>query len=127
MVSRVSPARVNRIWMSDKMNSELVSSQTKVPELTILFVSLRERPRGRVRCGGNLGESPAIQAVRDNMRRLVGRPTAGQGLPAILVQGQTGTGKVLVARLIHRAGPRANGPFVDVNCAALFTTRLDSG
>jgi len=39
--------------------------------------------------------------------------------PAILLRGETGTGKGLVARTMHRAGPRAPAPFVDVNCAAI--------
>jgi len=73
-----------------------------------------------------VGESPAIEAVRDQIRRLVARREVGRRLPAILISGETGTGKGLVARTIHRAGIRARGPFVDVNCAAIPDSLLEA-
>jgi two-component system response regulator AtoC len=46
--------------------------------------------------------------------------------PTVLLQGETGTGKGLVARVIHDSGPRAQGPFLDVNCAAIPETLLEA-
>jgi two-component system, NtrC family, response regulator AtoC len=44
----------------------------------------------------------------------------------VLLQGETGTGKGLVARVIHDSGPRASGPFIEVNCAAILETLLEA-
>src|SRR5262245_13334492 len=74
-----------------------------------------------------LGASPALAAVREELTRLVARPTASpKRLPPILIQGETGTGKGLVARLLHETGPRSDAAFVDVNCAAIPDTLLEA-
>ncbi len=73
-----------------------------------------------------VGESPGIAAIRDRIARLVARASDVRRLPPVLIQGETGSGKGLVARALHRAGPRSGGPFVDVNCAAIPETLLEA-
>lgn len=60
-----------------------------------------------------VGESEAMQRIKDEIQQIA--PTTA----TVLITGETGVGKELVARAIHRTGPNAKGPFVDVNCAAL--------
>ena len=73
-----------------------------------------------------VGESPGIMAIRDQIARLVARASDVRRLPPVLIQGETGSGKGLVARALHKAGPRSEGPFVDVNCAAIPETLLEA-
>jgi transcriptional regulator with AAA-type ATPase domain/tetratricopeptide (TPR) repeat protein len=73
-----------------------------------------------------VGESPKILALRRQARALLARHQGARRLPPILIQGETGTGKGLLARLMHRAGPRASAPFVALNCAAIPETLLEA-
>ncbi len=74
-----------------------------------------------------LGQSPAIAAVREQAERLLrSAASPGRRPPPVLILGETGTGKGLLADAIHRAGGRAGGPFVDVNCAAIPETLLEA-
>jgi DNA-binding NtrC family response regulator/tetratricopeptide (TPR) repeat protein len=74
-----------------------------------------------------IGQSPAMVALREQVSRVVARQAdAARRSPPILIQGETGTGKGLVAGTIYRAGARARGPFIDVNCAAIPETLLEA-
>ena len=100
---------------------------TKPFELDDLFRTIRAalererltqevaRYREAAAAGGELvGESEAMRRLRETARR-VGASSAGR----VLLLGESGTGKALVARAIHNHGPRAKGPFIEVNCASL--------
>jgi DNA-binding NtrC family response regulator/tetratricopeptide (TPR) repeat protein len=88
--------------------------------------SVRPRPDTPSPLVEFLGDSPGVRAVRDTVTRLVQRQGTAGRLPPILFQGETGTGKGLLARLLHQLGPRRTGPFVDVNCAAIPETLLEA-
>lgn len=67
-----------------------------------------------------LGSSPAMQSVREMIARV--SPTSS----TVLITGETGTGKELVARAIHRNSQRAKNSFIAINCAAVTETLLES-
>ena len=69
---------------------------------------------------GIIGRSTAMRAVQDAIARVA--PTDA----TTLILGETGTGKELVARAVHRGSTRANGPFIPVNCAAIAEGVLES-
>jgi len=67
-----------------------------------------------------LGISPAIARVRETLARIA--PTEA----TVLLSGESGTGKEIAARSLHALSPRARGPFVAINCAALAPELLES-
>jgi two-component system response regulator HydG len=70
--------------------------------------------------GRLIGGAPAFRAALDALRQAA--PTSA----TVLVSGESGTGKELAARMLHDLSPRAGGPFVPVNCAAIPETILES-
>jgi two-component system, NtrC family, response regulator AtoC len=88
----------------------------------------RKRDAENTADGGMLGESPPMQELKHKIQQLL-RAEARMtdvGAPAVLVLGETGSGKEVVARALHFNGPRRDKPFVELNCAAMPEHLLES-
>jgi Nif-specific regulatory protein len=100
--------KINRLVAQEK--EQLVSENSR----------LRDELRAKYKFVNVIGSSPAMLEVFDTIA-LVAPSKA-----TVLIQGETGTGKELIARAIHYNSPRAAEPFVRVNCGALAGTLLES-
>ena len=90
-----------------------------------LQVSALETEIDRINAGRSddrilIGESPAFLRLLETARK-VARTQA-----TVLITGESGTGKELIARFVHEESPRANGPFIEVNCAAIPEDLIES-
>jgi len=110
----VSPAKVARLY------SLADSSPNPPAEPAVDQTRLRladEEEGGRIELIGN---TPAIQQIREKITRFAGTRTS------LLVSGETGTGKEVVARVLHQQSPWAAEPFIPINCAAVSETLMES-
>lgn len=111
---------------------QFLTKPAQLPSLLVMLERLLEERRARrkdlaettrqAREGADpfLGESPAIKRLAEE----VGKICASES--AVLIQGETGTGKGVLARWLHDHGPRAEEAFVDLNCAGLSRDLLES-
>jgi formate hydrogenlyase transcriptional activator len=76
-------------------------------------VALQEEIQTTAATGGIIGSSPALSGALERVARVASTDAA------VLITGETGTGKELIARAIHAASPRAKQPLIKVNCAVL--------
>ncbi|MFZ0930972.1 MAG: sigma-54 dependent transcriptional regulator [Syntrophobacteraceae bacterium] len=83
--------------------------------------SLKKQHEGALGSQPFIAESPAMQEVLPQVREV-----ARHAETTVLITGETGTGKDLIARTIHNLSPRANRPFIEINCATLPENLLES-
>lgn len=98
----------------------LIQRALKTKTLEVEVKQLHERLDEKFNVEGIVGHSPKLAAVIERVK-LVAPSKA-----TILIEGETGTGKELIAQAIHQASPRARAPFVPVHCAALPPQLLES-
>ncbi|MEP0847397.1 MAG: sigma-54-dependent Fis family transcriptional regulator [Phycisphaerae bacterium] len=84
----------------------------------LLKESLEQQPAEAF--AGIIGVSPAIRRIIDRIRK------AARNKLTVLIAGETGTGKELIARAIHDESPRAKKPFLPLNCAGISETLIES-
>jgi DNA-binding NtrC family response regulator len=102
---------IQRAWDAERARGELAY--------------LRQRAGHSAPVASLLGVSPIMEEVRQRILQVAAADRLGEAGPTVLVTGETGTGKELAARAIHAAGPRASGPFVEINCAAIPNALLE--
>ncbi len=88
-------------------------------ESALAYYQGREAAQGGL--SALLGESPPMVALKHRIRQMLAAEAtlSEHDSPAVLVTGETGTGKELIARALHFEGKRRRGPFIELNCAAL--------
>src|SRR5574343_746712 len=84
------------------------------------FVLRREISTRSADVDGIVGQSELMHTVCDRLKRIAPTPAT------VLLTGESGTGKQVAARALHRMSPRADGPFVPINCAAIASELIDS-
>ena len=102
------------------LNRILITTKNALESKTLKQETKRLRTKVQAKGPQMIGKSAAIQRVRDIIEKVA--PTEAR----VLITGPNGTGKEVVAHLIHQQSSRANGPMVEVNCAAIPSELIES-
>ncbi|MCC6749770.1 MAG: sigma 54-interacting transcriptional regulator [Deltaproteobacteria bacterium] len=113
----VGPLRLREVTVSQPV--ELLVGDSTI-RLTPLDDEVEVPLHGEDRFGSVLGRSAQMRAIFAQL------PAVGASEATVLIEGETGTGKELLAEELHRASPRRTGPFVVVDCGAIPETLIES-
>ncbi len=105
------PIQFERLHKSILRAQEIVAMRRELAHL---------RQAQRKKLGGMVFKNAAMKQLLHQAQR------AAAASVSVLITGETGTGKEILARAIHQLGPRANKPFIAINCAAIQSTVLES-
>lgn len=111
------PLDLNRLLQMTKNAIAYGNVRTELKEKTEELQQIRKQVGARYQM---IGESAAITRVRDIINKVAGTEAR------VLITGENGTGKEVVAHLLHEQSSRANGPMVEVNCAAIPSELIES-
>ncbi len=110
MTANLIAGNVRMVWKVEAERRDIADERDR----------LRRFIRGQYGFDNMVGHTPAMQRVFELVRQV------GKWTTTVLVRGESGTGKELIANAIHYNSPRANGPLVKLNCAALPDNLLES-
>jgi two-component system response regulator AtoC len=122
VVDAISAGAYDYISKPFKLDQMRLKVQQSMQQAKLLRENrdLREKVQDRDVQGEIIGSSPKMVEVFKTIAKVA------PNVATVLVQGESGTGKELVARSIHRLGPRKNRPFMAVNCTSITETLLES-
>jgi PAS domain S-box-containing protein len=100
--------------------NQRLEAEQKIRSLTVEAEYLREELNALLNCDEIVGQSDALRQVLNDVKEVAATDAT------VLVLGETGTGKELIARAIHLASPRRDKPLVKVNCAAIPAALIES-
>lgn len=112
------PISVSTALFRDRKGNVIGGAET-FRDLSVVE-ELRKELDGRFQIGDMVSRSPTMRRIFDTL------PQVAASDSTVLIQGETGTGKELLARALHGSSPRRHKPFVAVNCGALPDTLLES-
>ncbi len=119
VVDLFDEANLNVLTVFAAQASLLIRNALLVRELRLDNESLTERLE-KIAFGEIIGSCAAMQDIYKRIRKIAGTDVS------VLITGETGTGKELIAREVHRRSNRAEGPFVTINCGAIPENLLES-